>query len=43
MKKRMILMLVAVAAFVAVIGTVKFRQIQTAIARPRRSSRRPRR
>jgi membrane fusion protein, multidrug efflux system len=32
MKKRMILMLLSVAAFVAVIGTIKFRQVQTAIA-----------
>ena len=28
MKKRMVVMLAAMAAFLAVIGTVKFRQIQ---------------
>src|SRR5947208_2582130 len=32
MAKRMFVMLGAVAAFLAVIGTVKFRQIQTAVA-----------
>ena len=32
MKKRMVLMLIAVAAFLAVIGTVKFRQIQAGMA-----------
>jgi membrane fusion protein, multidrug efflux system len=32
MKKRMILMLVAMGAFIALIGGVKFRQVQTAIA-----------
>src|SRR5437762_12443710 len=32
MAKRMLVMLVTVAAFLAVIGTVKFRQIQAAVA-----------
>ena len=36
MAKRMILMLTVTAAFVAALGFVKFRQIQTAIARGRR-------
>ncbi len=32
MKKRMVVMLVAVAGFLGVIGTVKFRQIQAGMA-----------
>ena len=43
MKKRMIIMLAAVAGFIAAIGPVKFLQIQAASRRARRSSPRPRR